>query len=152
MFKKTLKEFEAFAMRGNVIDMAVGVIIGGAFGKIADSLVKDVIMPPLGVVLGQVDFSNLFITLSRGKGEGGYDTLAQAQAAGAITLNIGLFLNTVVSFLIVAFAVFTMIRAVNRLHQPESAAPHAPTKACPYCLTQIPEAATRCPACTSNLT
>jgi large conductance mechanosensitive channel len=141
-----LKEFREFAMRGNVIDLAVGVIIGAAFGKIVSSLVNDIIMPPLGLILGQVDFSNLFISLS-GKS---YSSLANARAAGAATLNYGIFINNVIDFLIVAFAVFLLVRGVNRLyHAP--APPSPTTHPCPYCLTTVPLAATRCPACTSEL-
>ncbi len=142
------KEFKKFAMRGNVVDMAVGIIIGAAFGKIVASFVKDIIMPPIGLLLGDVDFSNLFVNLS----EGSYETLAQAQEAGAATLNYGAFINTVVDFLIVAFAIFIVIRQVNRLKKPEEAAPAEPTtKDCPFCLTAIPIKASRCPSCTSEL-
>jgi large conductance mechanosensitive channel len=141
-----LKEFREFAMRGNVVDLAVGVIIGAAFGKIVTSLVNDIIMPPLGLVLGQVDFSNLFISLS-GKS---YGSLAEAKAAGAATLNYGVFINNVLDFIIVAFAVFLLVRGINRLHH--APPPQAPTtRPCPYCLTAVPMAATRCPACTSDL-
>ena len=142
------KEFKAFAMRGNVVDMAVGIIIGAAFGKIVASFVKDIIMPPIGVLLGDVDFSNLFVNLS----EGSYATLAQAQEAGAATLNYGAFINTVVDFVIVAFAIFIVIRQMNRLKKPEEAAPAEPTtKDCPFCLSAIPIKASRCPSCTSEL-
>ena len=141
-----LKEFRDFAMRGNVIDLAVGIIIGAAFGKIVTSLVNDILMPPLGLILGHVDFTNLFINLS-GKS---YDSLAAAKAAGAATINYGLFINTVLDFLIVAFAVFLLVRQVNRFaKKPAPAAPA--TKECPYCLTAVPLKATRCPSCTSNL-
>ena len=144
-----LKEFKKFALRGNVVDLAVGVIIGGAFGKIVSSLVNDIIMPPIGLLLGNVDFSNLFITLSGGD----FATLAQAQEAGAVTLNIGLFLNAVVDFLIVAFVIFLLIRQMNKLEKDDAEEAEAPkTKACPFCTTDIPAAATRCPACTSELT
>ena len=143
-----LKEFKKFAMRGNVVDMAVGIIIGAAFGKIVASFVKDIIMPPIGLLLGDVDFSNLFVNLS----EGSYATLAQAQEAGAATLNYGAFINTVVDFLIVAFAIFIVIRQMNRLKQPAEAAPAEPTtKDCPFCLSAIPIKASRCPNCTSEL-
>jgi len=143
-----LKEFKKFALRGNVVDLAVGVIIGGAFGKIVSSLVNDIIMPPIGLLLGNVDFSNLFITLSGGS----FATLAQAEEAGAVTLNIGLFLNAIVDFLIVAFVIFLLIRQMNKLQKDEETEPEAPkTKDCPFCLTVVPEAATRCPACTSEL-
>ena len=121
-----LKEFKAFAMRGNVVDMAVGIIIGAAFGKIVDSLVKDVIMPPIGLLLGKVDFSNLFFVLKEGKTVGPYLTVEAAQKAGAVTFNYGLFINTCIMFVIVAFAVFLLIRAINRLKQQEEAAPAAP--------------------------
>ena len=141
-----LKEFRDFAMRGNVIDLAIGVIIGGAFGKIITSLVTDVIMPPIGLLLHGVDFSNLFISLN---GQA-YATLADAQKAGGPTLNYGNFINNVIDFLIVALAIFLMIRAINRLHKPTPAA--APiTKDCPYCFSAIPIKATRCPQCTSQL-
>jgi large conductance mechanosensitive channel len=141
------KEFRDFAMRGNVIDLAVGLVVGAAFGKIVTSFVGDILMPPLGLLLGHVDFSNLFINLSAKH----YDSLAEAKAAGAATLNYGLFINTVLDFLIVAFAVFLLVRQVNRLiHKP--APPAAPTtKDCPYCATPIPLKATRCPHCTSEL-
>jgi large conductance mechanosensitive channel len=121
-----LREFKEFAMRGNVVDMAVGIIIGAAFGKIVDSLVKDVIMPPIGVLLGKVDFSNLFFVLREGKTAGPYLTVEAAQKAGAVTFNYGMFVNTVISFLIVAFAVFLLIRAINRLRRKEEDKPAAP--------------------------
>lgn len=122
-----LKEFKEFAMRGNVIDLAVGVVVGAAFGKIVDSLVKDIIMPPIGLVLGKVDFTNLFVTLREGgKLPGPYETLDAAQKAGAVTLNIGLFVNALVSFLIVAFAIFIAVKAINRMKREEKAAPAAP--------------------------
>lgn len=142
-----LKEFKAFAMKGNVLDMAVGIIIGAAFGKIVTSFVEDVMMPPLGRLIGHVDFSNLFINLS-GKS---FATLAEARAAGAATLNIGLFLNTVINFLIVAFAVFLLVRQVNRwTAKPEPATAPA-TKDCPYCLMTVPAKATRCGHCTTQI-
>ena len=141
-----LKEFKEFAMRGNVLDMAVGIIIGGAFGKIVSSFVNDVLMPPVGLLLGGVDFSNLFVSL----GGGDHASLAAAQEAGAPILKYGVFLNTVIDFLIVAFAIFLMIRAINRLQRPAPAA--APTtKDCPHCASAIPMKATRCPQCTSQL-
>jgi large conductance mechanosensitive channel len=141
-----LKEFKQFAMRGNVLDMAVGIIIGAAFGKIITSLVSDILMPPLGLVLGKVDFSNLFLNIS-GKS---YESLAAAKAAGAPTVNYGLFLNNIIDFLIVAFAIFLLIRMVNRWNKPAPAA--APmTTDCPFCATAIPIAAKRCPHCTSEL-
>jgi large conductance mechanosensitive channel len=140
------KEFKEFAVRGNVLDLAIGVIIGAAFGKIVTSLVDDVIMPPLGMLLGPVDFSNRFVSLT-GKH---YDSLAQAKAAGAPTLNYGLFFNAVITFLIVAFVVFLIVRAVNRMRRGEETAPPV-VKECPYCLSSIPIKATRCPQCTSQL-
>jgi large conductance mechanosensitive channel len=144
------KDFKAFVMRGNVLDLAVGIIIGAAFGAIVKSLVDDVIMPPLGLALGNVDFTNLFLILKEGaKAPGPYTTLAEAKAAGAVTLNIGLFLNSVVAFTIVAFAIFLVVRAANRF-QPKPA-PSATTKDCPYCKMPIPIGATRCPQCTSEI-
>jgi large conductance mechanosensitive channel len=140
------KEFKEFAMRGNVLDMAVGIIIGAAFGKIITSLVGDILMPPLGLVLGKVDFSNLFLNIS-GKS---YDSLAAAKTAGAATINYGIFLNNIIDFLIVAFAIFMLIRQVNRWNKPAPAAAPA-TKDCTYCATAIPLAAKRCPHCTSEL-
>ena len=141
-----LKEFRDFAMRGNVIDLAVGVIIGGAFGKIITSFVSDVLMPPFGLVLGRMDFSNLFLSLN---GQS-YKTIAEAQAAGAPTLNYGLFLNATIDFLIVAFVIFLFIRTINRMQKP-APAPAPTTKDCPYCFSAIPIKATRCPQCTSQL-
>ena len=146
-----LKEFKAFAMRGNVLDLAVGIIIGGAFGTVVKSLVDDIIMPPIGLALGNVDFSNLFVRLKDGpKAPPPYSTLAEAHSAGAVTINYGLFFNSVIAFLIVAFAVFLIVRAANRL-QPKEAAAAPSTKDCPYCKMPIPLAATRCPQCTSDL-
>ena len=142
-----LKEFKEFAMRGNVLDMAVGIIVGAAFGTIVTSFVNDVLMPPIGLLLGRVDFSNLFFTL---KGEH-FATLAQAKAAGATTLNYGVFLNTVVNFLIVAFAVFLLVRQVNRLRRKAEPAAAPSTKECPYCCSAIPLKAARCPQCTSEI-
>jgi len=141
-----LKEFKTFAMRGNVLDMAVGIILGAAFGRIITSLVNDILMPPIGLVLGKVDFSSLFLNVS-GKS---YATLVEARAAGAPTINYGLFLNTVLDFLIVAFAIFLLVRQINRWSKPVPAAALA-TKDCPYCLTAIPVKATRCTNCTSSL-
>ena len=147
-----LKEFKEFAMRGNVVDMAVGIIIGAAFGQIVTSLVNDVLMPPIGLLLGNVDFTNLFMVLKEGAATGPYASLADAQAAGAVTLNYGLFVNTVISFVIVAFAVFLLIRSINRLQRQEEAPPAEPTtKECPHCLSTIALKATRCPHCTSEL-
>lgn len=141
-----LKEFKEFAIKGNVIDMAVGIIIGAAFGKIVSSFVTDVLMPPLGLLLGKMDFTNLFINLSSTS----YQTLAEAKKAGAATLNYGIFINTIIDFIIVAFVVFLMIRQINRMkREPEPQAPD--TKACPYCVSKIPITATRCPHCTSQL-
>ena len=145
------KEFKEFAVKGNAVDMAVGLVIGAAFGKIVDSLVKDILMPPLGMLLGRVDFSNLFLVLADGKTPGPYHSLGLAQQAGAVTLNLGLFANMVISFLIVSFAVFMLVRVMNRLRAPAAAAPAATTKGCPYCLSPIPLAAIRCPHCTSTL-
>ncbi len=142
-----LKEFKAFIMRGNVLDLAVAVIIGGAFGKIITSLVNDVIMPPIGLVLGHVDFGNLFINLSGTP----YASLAVAQDAGAPTINYGLFLNAVVDFLLVALVIFFVVRAANRLWRPAPASAPAAVKECPFCLSTIPAKATRCPHCTSML-
>jgi large conductance mechanosensitive channel len=147
-----LKEFKEFAMRGNVLDMAVGIIIGGAFGTIVKSLVSDVIMPPIGLLLGGVDFANFFVVLKDGTTAGPYAALADAQAAGAVTINYGLFINAVISFLIVAWAVFMLVRSVNKLKRKEAAPAAAPTtKNCEYCLSAIPIKATRCPHCTSQL-
>jgi large conductance mechanosensitive channel len=145
---KIAEEFKQFVMRGNVIDMAVGVIIGGAFGKIVASMVSDIIMPPIGLLLGNVDFSSLFINLAGTT----YASLAEAQAAGAPTLNYGVFLNNVISFLIVAFVIFIMIKQINRLQKPaKPAAPAAPTtKECPFCCSTIAIKAVRCPNCTSQ--
>lgn len=142
------KEFKEFAMRGNVLDMATGIIIGAAFGKIVSTFVSDVLMPPIGLLLGRVDFSNLFFNLSSKP----VTTLAEAKAAGAATINYGLFLNTVIDFLIVAFAIFLLIRQVNRLKRQPAPAPAVPTtKDCPYCLSSIAIKAVRCPHCTSEL-
>lgn len=139
------EEFKKFAMRGNVVDMAVGIVIGAAFGKIVSSFVKDILMPPLGKLMGGVDFSNLYVNLS----EGTYASLAAAQEAGAATLNYGVFINTVLDFLIVAFAIFMVIKAMNKLKKEEP--PKAPnTKSCPQCLSDIPIAAKRCKFCTSE--
>ena len=147
-----LKEFKEFAMRGNVVDMAVGIIIGAAFGTIVKSLVADIIMPPIGLLLGNVDFSNLFIVLKQGATAGPFATIAEAQKAGAVTINYGVFANTVISFLIVAFAVFLLIRALNKLQREEEAPPEEPTtKDCPHCLSTIPIKATRCGHCTSEV-
>jgi large conductance mechanosensitive channel len=140
-----LKEFRDFAMRGSVLDLAVGIIIGAAFTTIVQSFVNDILMPPIGLLLGGVDFGNLFISLNGTA----YPSLAAAQEAGAPTINYGLFINNVINFLIVAFVVFLIIRQVNKLRRPAPAAPT--TKECPYCYTNIPIKATRCPECTSQL-
>jgi large conductance mechanosensitive channel len=141
-----LKEFKEFVMRGNVLDLAVAVVIGVAFGKIVSSFVEDILMPPIGLALGNVDFSNLFINIS-GKD---YPSVATAKAAGAATVNYGIFFNTILNFLIIAFAIFIVIRLVSRMQKPAPAA--APTtKDCPYCLSAVPIKATRCPHCTSEL-
>jgi large conductance mechanosensitive channel len=147
------KEFKEFAMRGNVLDMAVGIIIGGAFGTIIKSMVDDVIMPPIGLALGRVDFSNLFVVLKEGgKAAAPYASVADARAAGAVTINYGLFINSVVSFVIVAFCVFLIIRTMNRLRREEAAPPVEPTtRDCPYCCSAIPLQAIRCPQCTSEV-
>jgi large conductance mechanosensitive channel len=139
------REFREFAIRGNVVDLAIGIIIGAAFGKIVTSLVNDVIMPPIGLILGRVDFSNLFINLSRQP----YASLAEAKAAGAPTINYGVFLNNIIDFIIVAFAIFLLIRLINQMRrQPE---PTPTTRECPFCVSVIPIRATRCPHCTSAL-
>jgi large conductance mechanosensitive channel len=142
------KEFKEFIMRGNVLDLAVAVVIGAAFGKIVNSLVNDVLMPPLGLLLGNLDFSNLFISLSGTH----YDTLEAAKTAGAPVLRYGLFINSLVDFLIIAFAIFVVVRSANRLHKKPAAAPAEPTsKECPFCVSSIPIKASRCPHCTSQL-
>jgi large conductance mechanosensitive channel len=142
-----IKEFKEFVVKGNVLDMAVGIIIGASFGKVVTSFVNDVMMPPIGLLLGKVDFSNLFINLS-GKS---FESLADAKKAGAATLNYGLFFNTTIDFLIVGLAIFILVQQVNRLKRQAPAAPPA-TRECPFCLTDIPIKATRCPHCTSTLT
>lgn len=143
-----VKEFKEFIMRGNVVDLAIGVVIGAAFGKIVTSFVEDVLMPPIGLALGKVDFSNLFLNLS-GKD---YPSVAAAKAAGAATLNYGIFVNHVINFLIIAFAIFLLIKQVNRLQQPAPAAAAAPTtKECPLCLSVVPLKATKCAHCTAEL-
>lgn len=143
-----LKEFRAFIMRGNVLDLAVAVIMGGAFGKIVTSLVTDIVMPPIGLLLGKVDFSNLFFNLSATP----YASLAGAQAAGAPTINYGVFLNVIIDFIIVAFAIYLVVRAANRLQRAHPAPAAAPrTRECPFCVSTIPLKATRCPHCTSEL-
>lgn len=158
MLKHILSEFKKFAMRGNVMDMAVGIIIGAAFTKIVDSLVKDIMMPPLGLILGKIDFANLFVVLKDGSAPAPYPSLEAAKAAGAVTLNVGFFLNAVISFIIVAFAVFLLIKAMNTLREKldgdakkEEAAIEASVKQCPYCCTEIPIKAVKCPHCTADL-
>lgn len=147
-----LKEFKEFAMRGNVVDMAVGIIIGAAFGTIVKTLVSEVLMPPFGLLLGGVDFANLFMVLKEGSAPGPYLALADAKAAGAVSINYGIFINTIISFVFVAFAVFLLIRQINRMKKEEEAPPEEPTtKDCPHCLSSIPIKATRCGHCTSQL-
>ncbi len=148
------KEFKEFAMKGNVIDMAVGIIIGAAFGTIVKSLVSDIIMPPIGLLLGNVDFSNLFLTIKDGAAvPGPYATVEAAQKAGAVTLNYGIFINTLISFLIVAFSIFMIIKSLNKLKKKQQEIPPeaATTKDCPYCFEKISLSAKRCPHCTSQL-
>ncbi|MGQ3683594.1 MAG: large-conductance mechanosensitive channel protein MscL [Candidatus Loosdrechtia sp.] len=142
-----LKEFKLFAMRGNVLDLAVGIIIGAAFGKIITSLVNDVLMPPIGLLLGGMDFSNLFVNLS----DTDYSSRAEALAAGAPTIGYGAFINTIIDFTIVAFAIFMLVRVINKLAQPKPVAVPANTKECPYCISVIPIKATRCSFCTSEV-
>jgi len=144
-----LKEFKEFAMKGNMVDMAIGIIIGAAFGKIVSSLVGDVLMPPLGKVMGNVDFSNLFVNLS----EGNYNSLVAAKAAGAATINYGLFINAVIDFVIIAFVLFLIVKGMNTMRREEKAAAPAPlkTKECSFCFSTIPMKANRCPQCTSTL-
>ena len=146
------KEFKEFAVKGNVMDMAVGIIIGAAFGAIVTSFVNDVIMPPIGLLLGNVDFANLYMVLKEGKAPAPYASLADAKAAGAVTMNIGVFINTIISFLIVAFAVFMVVKNINRMKREEQAPPAAPTtKDCPFCLSAVPIKAIKCGHCTSDL-
>ena len=150
--KEILKEFKDFAVKGNVIDMAVGIIIGGAFSPIVSSLVNDIIMPPIGYLLGNVDFSNLYFPIT--KGEETYNSLAEAQAAGAVTINYGIFINTLITFVIVAFAVFLLVKCINKLkaEKAEEVAQEAPaTKTCPFCCSEININAKKCPNCTSEL-
>lgn len=151
--KKVFNDFKAFVMRGNVLDLAVGVIIGSSFGAIVTSLVKDILMPPIGVLLGNVDFGNLFLQLNPKKVPLAPGTsLAAAQEAGAVTWNYGAFINSIITFLIIALAVFFVVKLVNKLQKPKEEAPVEPTeKDCPFCCTKIPVNATRCPHCTSNL-
>jgi large conductance mechanosensitive channel len=146
------KEFKEFIMRGNVVDMAVGIIIGAAFGSIVKSLVADVIMPPIGLLMGDIDFANLMLVIKEGNTAAPYATLALAQEAGAVTINYGLFLNNIISFLIVAFAIFLMIKSINQMKREEEAAPADPTtKECPKCFSEISIKASRCGHCTSEL-
>ncbi len=146
------KEFKEFALQGNVVDMAVGIIIGAAFGVIVTSLVNDIIMPPIGLLLGGVDFGNLYILLQEGDPTGPYASLAEAQAAGAVTINYGVFINAMISFLVIAVVIFLLIRAVNRLRREEEAPPEEPTtQECPYCRSTISIEAVRCAYCTSEL-
>jgi large conductance mechanosensitive channel len=143
-----LKEFKEFALKGNVLDMAIGIIIGAAFGRIVSSVVNDILMPPIGLLLGKVDFSNLFVNLSKGT----YTSVTEAKAAGAATINYGLFVNAVIDFAIVAFVIFLLVKQINRLKRQPAPAPAAPTtKECPYCLYAIPIKAKRCPFCTSEV-
>ncbi len=154
MIKNMLNEFKQFVMRGNVLDMAVGIIIGGAFTKIVNSMVADIMMPPLGLLMGKVDFSNWFVVIKQGTTAGPYATMAQAQEAGATTMNLGLFLNAIISFVIVAFCIFLLIKAINKLNTAktkEEVASAPTTKKCPYCCSEIPLEATRCPHCTSEI-
>ena len=154
--KKNLEEFKTFAMRGNVIDMAVGIIIGAAFGKIVDSMVKDIIMPPLGWLMGKADFSNLYLTMPDSTGQiNTYPSLEAAQAAGAVTINYGMFINTIISFLMVAFAVFLLIKCINKLRAnaatEDKAEEAATTKTCPRCFSTIDIKASKCPHCTADI-
>ncbi|MCU7493359.1 MAG: large conductance mechanosensitive channel protein MscL [Ignavibacteria bacterium] len=146
-----LKEFKAFALKGNMVDLAIGIILGIAFGVVVQSLVKDIIMPPIGLLLGNVDFSNWFIVLKEGVTPGPYFTIDQAVKAGAVTLNIGLFINSLIGFIIVAFAVFMIVKALKKMEKEEVKAPEPVIRKCPYCFSAIDEHATRCPYCTSDL-
>lgn len=151
MIKSIISEFKKFAMRGNVMDMAVGIIIGAAFTKIVDSLVKDILMPPLGLVLGKIDFANLYFVLKDGTPAAPYVSAQAAQTAGAVTLNVGNFLNALISFVIVAFAVFLLVKAMNTLRDRLNKAPEPATKVCPFCCSDIPAKAVKCPHCTADL-
>ncbi len=147
-----LEEFKKFILRGSVMDLAVGVIMGGVFNAVVKSFVNDILMPPIGLLLGRVDFANLFILLKVGDPGGPYATLADAQASGAVTMNYGAFVNTIISLIITGLAVFLMVRGVNRLKMEKPEPPAEPTtKTCPFCATEIPIPATRCPYCTSEL-
>lgn len=146
------KEFREFILRGSVIDMSVGIIVGAAFTKLVDSLVKDILMPPIGLILGKVDFTNLFVTLKDGAAAGPYPTLELAKQAGAVTLNVGLFINVIISLVIVGAAVFMLVKGINKLRRTSTPPEAEPvTKPCPFCFTDIPIPATRCPHCTSQL-
>lgn len=146
------KEFKKFALRGSVIDLAVGIVIGTAFKSIVDSLVNDILMPPIGWLLGGINFQDLYLTIARGTAPGPYASLAEAQEAGAVTINYGLFINSLVSFLIITLALFLVVRGVNRLQRKkEEQAPEPTTKTCPFCQKEIPLQASRCPHCTSQL-
>ena len=153
--KKNFEEFKTFAIKGNVIDMAVGIIIGAAFGKVVDSLVKDVIMPPMGWLMGKVDFTNLYLTLPQNGKIQTFDSLEAAQAAGAVTINYGVFINTIISFILVAFAVFMLIKVINKLkaaaEKQEEVEEAATTKKCPRCCSVIDINATKCPHCTADI-
>lgn len=142
-----LQEFKSFIMKGNVLDLAVGVIIGAAFGKIVNSAVNDLIMPVVGLVMGKVDFSNLFVTL----GNGSYPTVAAAKAAGVATFNYGIFLNTTIDFLIMALVIFMIVKSANKIRRAEEAAAAPPARECPFCRSAVHDEATRCPHCTSEL-
>jgi large conductance mechanosensitive channel len=147
-----LEEYKKFAIQGNVIDMAIGIIIGAAFGTVVQSLVKNVLTPPLGLLTGGTDFTNLFVVLQEGTPEAPYATLQAARDAGAVTINVGTFINAIISFLIVSFAVFLLVRYINQLREPdEGPAPPPTVKKCPHCVSDIPVQATRCPHCTSEL-
>ncbi len=147
-----LKEFKEFAMKGNVLDMAIGIIIGAAFGPIVGSLVSDIIMPPIGMLLGNVDFSNLFVVVKEGAQAAPYASVAAAKAAGAVTINYGLFINTIINFIIVAFAIFIMVKMINKMKREQPAPAAVPTtKECPSCLMTIPLKATKCGHCTSDI-
>jgi large conductance mechanosensitive channel len=146
------KEFKEFATRGSMLDLAIGIIMGAAFGAIVNSLVADIIMPPIGMLLGNVDFKNMYVLLKEGaKAAAPYASLESAKAAGAITMNYGVFVNLIITFIIVAFVVFLIVKAVNKSRKKSEVADAAPTKDCPFCLTAVPQQATRCPACTSAL-
>lgn len=147
-----IKEFKTFIMRGNVMDIAIGIVIGAAFAAVVKSLIEDVIMPPIGLLLGKVDFNNLYVVLKRGEEVGFYKSLAEAKAAGAVTLNYGLFLMSIINFLIIGLAIFLVVKGINKLRSEKPAPPAEPTtKECPFCLSTIAIKATRCPNCTSQL-